>query len=59
MPTETGNGDEAEVLLRPTASEFHFHSTALAPGGVHDGNAGLVATPLRWWTWRVSAAPAL
>ena len=48
MPTETGDGNSAEIHFLPTTSEFQFNSAAPASGGVHGGNEGLVATFVRW-----------
>ena len=48
MPTETGNGNSAEIHFLPTTSEFLFNSAAPAAGGVHGGNEGLVVTFIRW-----------
>ena len=48
MPTETGNGNSAEIHFLPTTSEFLFNSAAPNSGGVHGGNEGLVVTFIRW-----------
>jgi len=48
MPTETGNGNSAEIHFLPTTSEFQFNSAETAEGAVHGGNEGLVATFIRW-----------
>jgi len=48
MPTETGNGNSAEIHFLPTTSEFQFNSAEAAAGAVHGGNEGLVATFIRW-----------
>ena len=48
MPTDTGNGDSAEIHFFPTTSEFLFNSAAPASDGVHGGNEGLVVTFIRW-----------
>ena len=48
IPTETGNGNSAEIRFLPTTSEFQFNSAATGTGAVHGGNEGLVATFIRW-----------
>ena len=37
MPTETGNGNSAEIHFLPTTSEFLFNSASRATGAVHGG----------------------
>ena len=48
MPTDTGEGNSAEIHFLPPTSEFLFNSAAPAAGAVHGGNEGLVATFIRW-----------
>tara|TARA_B100001094_G_C17902322_1_gene657072 strand:+ start:80 stop:382 length:303 start_codon:yes stop_codon:yes gene_type:complete len=48
MPTETGNGNSAEIHFLPTTSEFVFNSAATGRGAAQSSNEGLVATFIRW-----------
>ena len=48
MPTDTGDGNSAEIHFLPTTSEFVFNSAETVRGAVYGGNEGLVMTFIRW-----------